>query len=70
MLKRSGQAHGIDEHLPLRPPGSVVVPCFACPEIGFNMELEDQAIDEDFRCADHHHSILHISILIRLSGIS
>ncbi|KAF7973122.1 hypothetical protein HWV62_16156 [Athelia sp. TMB] len=49
MLKRSGQAHEIDKHLPLRPPGSVVVPCFACPEPGFNMSLDDQEIDEEFR---------------------
>ena len=62
MLKRSGQAHGIDEHLPMRPPGSVVVPCFACPEPGFNMSIDDQEIDEDFRYELfkilHHASLL------------
>ncbi len=37
IIKRSGQVHGIDKHFPFRPKGSVVVPCFACPEIGFNL---------------------------------
>ncbi|KAF7969559.1 hypothetical protein HWV62_26913 [Athelia sp. TMB] len=49
MLKRSGQAHGIDAHFPLRPPGSIIVPCFACPEVGLNMSFDDQEIDEEFR---------------------
>lgn len=49
MIKRSGQAHGVDEHLPFRPPGNVIVPCFACPELGFNMKIEDQDIDREFR---------------------
>jgi hypothetical protein len=37
MIKRGGQAHGIDKHFPFRPKGSVVVPCFSCPEFGFNL---------------------------------
>ena len=47
--KRSGQGHGIDEEFPDRPPGSIVVPCFACPERGFNMEDSDMS-DEDIQC--------------------
>lgn len=47
MLKRSGQAHGIDIYLPLRAPGSVVVACFSCPEPGFNMaEICNQDLGE------------------------
>lgn len=43
----SGQAHNIDTFFPLRRPGSVMVPCFACPEPGFNVP-DDQwtAIDD------------------------
>ncbi|KAK0438714.1 uncharacterized protein EV420DRAFT_1279905, partial [Desarmillaria tabescens] len=37
MKKRSRQAHGIDKHFPQCPAGFVVVPCFACPEWGFNV---------------------------------
>jgi hypothetical protein len=48
MQKRSGQCHGIDKHFPKRVPGGVVVPCFACPEPGFNMEEEDLD-DEELR---------------------
>ncbi|TFK59425.1 hypothetical protein BDN72DRAFT_780779 [Pluteus cervinus] len=36
--RRSGQAHRIDTLLPHRSPGSVAVRCFACPEVGFNLE--------------------------------
>lgn len=50
MVKRSGHAHGIGELLPLRPEGSVVVPCFACPEPGFNMAELCDMDNEEFRC--------------------
>ncbi|KAJ7732066.1 hypothetical protein DFH07DRAFT_755417 [Mycena maculata] len=46
MEKCSGQCHGIDKHFPRRTPGGTVVPCFACPEPGFNMEEEDLDDDE------------------------
>ncbi|KAF9024287.1 hypothetical protein BDZ89DRAFT_954844 [Hymenopellis radicata] len=48
-IKRSGQLFGIDRFFPNRPPGSVVVACFACPEPGFN--VPDRywiEIDDDF----------------------
>ncbi|KDR71018.1 hypothetical protein GALMADRAFT_15660, partial [Galerina marginata CBS 339.88] len=51
--KRSGQGHGIDKEFPDRPPGSIVVPCFACPEPGFNMD------DSDF--SDHD---IHLNFII------
>ncbi|PPQ98101.1 hypothetical protein CVT26_003271 [Gymnopilus dilepis] len=41
LVKNSGQAHNIDRYFPLRRPGSVIVPCFACPEPDFNVP-EDQ----------------------------
>ncbi|KAJ6552669.1 hypothetical protein DFH09DRAFT_1038762, partial [Mycena vulgaris] len=47
MEKRSGQGHDIDKKIPQQKPGSTVVPCFACPEPGFNMEEED--LDDDMR---------------------
>ncbi|TDL22683.1 hypothetical protein BD410DRAFT_803124, partial [Rickenella mellea] len=37
MVKRSGQAHGIDTLVPHRQPGSLVVMCPTCPEPEFNM---------------------------------
>ncbi|KAF7975232.1 hypothetical protein HWV62_10194 [Athelia sp. TMB] len=49
MLKRSGQAHGIDALLPHRPKGSVIVPCFSCPEPGFNMEFDAPWVDDELR---------------------
>lgn len=51
MKKRSGQEHGIDEHFLHRMPGSVMVPCFACPEPGFNMDDDDDMDEEDIRSA-------------------
>ena len=49
MLKKSGQAHDINTVLTLRPQGSVVVPCFSCPEPGFNMVKVCNSTNEDFR---------------------
>ena len=49
MLKRSSQAHGIDTVLTLRPRGSVIVPCFSCPEPGLNMAEICDIKNEDFR---------------------
>ena len=51
MRKRSGQEHDIDAHFPHRMPGSVMVPCYACPEPGFNMNENDMddMDDEDIR---------------------
>ena len=46
MQKRSGQDYGIDEHFPLRVQGSFMVPCFACPEPGFNMDNEEMDDEE------------------------
>lgn len=48
MVIRSGQAHGIDEHLPEnRWPGSVVVVCPACPEPGFNLQANWEDLVKD-----------------------
>ncbi|KAJ7721362.1 hypothetical protein B0H16DRAFT_1335380, partial [Mycena metata] len=38
LLKRCGQMHGIDELLPHRPAGNLLVWCPACPEPGFNSD--------------------------------
>ncbi|KAF8204536.1 hypothetical protein BJ912DRAFT_277 [Pholiota molesta] len=43
----SGQAHNIDTFFPLRRPGSVMVPCFACPEPGFNVPDDQWAMIDD-----------------------
>lgn len=60
MVKRSGQAHGIQELLPLRPEGTVVVPCFCCPEPGFNMAEIDDATNPEFRYAFRYISVASI----------
>jgi hypothetical protein len=39
-LRRSGQAHGIDELVPHRRPNSITIRCPCCPEVGLNVELE------------------------------
>lgn len=56
--KRSGQEHGIDKHFPDRAPGSVVVPCFRCPEPGFNMDESDMD-DEEIKYNIYSFSTLH-----------
>ncbi|KAJ3576610.1 hypothetical protein NP233_g319 [Leucocoprinus birnbaumii] len=38
LRRRSGQEHNIDLVLPHRRFGSLAVRCFACPEVGFNVE--------------------------------
>ncbi|KAJ7131489.1 hypothetical protein C8R43DRAFT_895982 [Mycena crocata] len=38
--RRLGQAHGIDEFVPHRQPGSLALRCPSCPEVGFNITLE------------------------------
>ncbi|KAK0491689.1 hypothetical protein IW261DRAFT_1556841 [Armillaria novae-zelandiae] len=37
MYKWGGQVHNMDTYFPSHPTGSVVVPCFSCPERGFNV---------------------------------
>jgi hypothetical protein len=44
MKKRLGQAHGIDQLLPHRPDGNLVVYCPACPKPGFNIEKEQKLL--------------------------
>ncbi|KAK0243559.1 hypothetical protein EDD85DRAFT_988135 [Armillaria nabsnona] len=48
MFKQSSQVHGVDQHFPSRPAGSVAVPCFSCPERGFNVSdtVMDTITDE------------------------
>ncbi|KAJ7018652.1 hypothetical protein C8F04DRAFT_1198692 [Mycena alexandri] len=38
LKKRLGQEHGIDEFIPLRPKGNLVLYCPSCPEPGFNSD--------------------------------
>ncbi|KAK7444303.1 hypothetical protein VKT23_015315 [Stygiomarasmius scandens] len=49
MYKQSGQGHNIDEIMEVMVPGwqkrSLIVPCFACPQRGFNME--EEVLEED-----------------------
>ncbi|KAJ6535032.1 hypothetical protein B0H19DRAFT_964179 [Mycena capillaripes] len=40
LVRRTGQAHGIDEFMPHRRPNSLTVRCPGCPEVGFNISLE------------------------------
>ncbi|KAJ7033844.1 hypothetical protein C8F04DRAFT_1183806 [Mycena alexandri] len=39
LKKRVGQEHGIDEFIPLRPKGNLVLYCPSCPEPGFNSHI-------------------------------
>jgi hypothetical protein len=39
LLKRAGQLHGIDQILLYRPAGNLLVWCPACPESGFNSDM-------------------------------
>ncbi|KAG6810078.1 hypothetical protein H0H92_013396 [Tricholoma furcatifolium] len=49
MVRRSGQAHGIDDMLGYRHPSSLTVRCPACPSVGFNVEqaVIDTATEEE-----------------------
>ncbi|KAK1217927.1 hypothetical protein PQX77_019402 [Marasmius sp. AFHP31] len=38
--KRAGLPYAMDKHFPNRRPQSMVVPCFTCPERGFNIDHE------------------------------
>ncbi|THV04648.1 hypothetical protein K435DRAFT_649011 [Dendrothele bispora CBS 962.96] len=67
MFKQSGQGHNIDEVMEVMVPGwqkrSLITPCFACPQPGFNME--EEVVDEDemkhletlFLSADGHFGL-------------
>jgi hypothetical protein len=44
MKKRMGQEHGIDQLLPFRPPGNLVLYCPACPKIGFNIPRDQKPV--------------------------
>ncbi|TDL14301.1 hypothetical protein BD410DRAFT_734301 [Rickenella mellea] len=46
MMKRMGQAHGIDTVLTHRTPGNMAVQCPACPEPGFNMDERIEPLDK------------------------
>jgi hypothetical protein len=66
MRKRSGQLHGIDRLLPHRKPGSVIVPCLACPEPFFNMDKDWKSTPQDMRWVYGNPAIIiqfiHISL--------
>ncbi|RXW12071.1 hypothetical protein EST38_g13783 [Candolleomyces aberdarensis] len=50
-VRHAGQAHGIDELLPLRRKGSIATRCPACPEVGVNISQEViDAAHEDETC--------------------
>ncbi|TFK61216.1 hypothetical protein BDN72DRAFT_778500 [Pluteus cervinus] len=57
--RRSGQNHGIDEYLPSRRPGSLALRCFACPEVGFNI---DQITLDSALKSDCHKYTLFLSL--------
>jgi hypothetical protein len=40
MVRRSGQAHGIDTIITTRRPLSLAIRCPACPEVGVNVDRE------------------------------
>jgi len=65
MKKRSGQEHGIDMHFPNRMAGSVMVPCFACPEPGFNMDEDNDMDEEDIRSVHSSHLFRLYSLVCR-----
>ncbi|KAL0061228.1 hypothetical protein AAF712_011987 [Marasmius tenuissimus] len=51
ILKRAGIWHNLWHHFPLRKPGAVSFPCFACPEPGFNAPedwLDGEEVDDEF----------------------
>ncbi|KAF8144371.1 hypothetical protein K438DRAFT_1435719, partial [Mycena galopus ATCC 62051] len=58
LQRRTGQAHGIDEHVPHRRAASLALRCPACPEVGFNMTLEEMAnATEEERYLQHKYTL-------------
>ncbi|KAJ7466564.1 hypothetical protein B0H11DRAFT_1733162 [Mycena galericulata] len=47
LQRRTGQAHGIDQYVPDRQPGSLTVRCPACPEVGYNITEESMKAAEE-----------------------
>ncbi|KAK0474520.1 hypothetical protein IW261DRAFT_1422824 [Armillaria novae-zelandiae] len=51
MYKWGGQVHNMDTYFPSRPTSSVVVPCFSCPERGFNvMDTIMETVSDENQC--------------------
>ncbi|KAF7367681.1 hypothetical protein MSAN_00831800 [Mycena sanguinolenta] len=59
LQRRTGQAHGIDAHLPHRRAGSLAIRCPACPEVGFNITEEILAAADE---SEKHKYRLFLSI--------
>ncbi|TFK58222.1 hypothetical protein BDN72DRAFT_782377, partial [Pluteus cervinus] len=55
LARRAGQAHGIDAQFPNRIPKSLAVRCFACPDIGFN--IEKRVVDAASEAESHKYSL-------------
>lgn len=49
LQKWTGQAHNILADFPHQMPGSLVIPCVACPEEGFNMEKGWERTPEELK---------------------
>ncbi|KAG7097693.1 hypothetical protein E1B28_005018 [Marasmius oreades] len=48
--RRSGQSHGVDTHVPHRRPGCTALHCPACPEPGFNIDVDEiRDVKPEFR---------------------
>lgn len=48
--KHTGQAYNLSSFFPHRPPGSLVLHCFGCPEDGFNMEKGWEKTPAELKC--------------------
>ncbi|KAJ7275700.1 hypothetical protein C8J57DRAFT_1589774 [Mycena rebaudengoi] len=56
---RTGQAHGIDKHVPHRQPGSLTLRCPGCPEVGYN--ISEEAMSEALE-SERHKVTLFLSM--------
>ncbi|KAJ6559495.1 hypothetical protein DFH09DRAFT_1316801 [Mycena vulgaris] len=59
LQRRTGQAQGIDKHVPHRRPGSLTLRCPACPEVGFNISAETMKNALD---SERHKFTLFLSV--------
>jgi hypothetical protein len=49
LKKRTGQCHNINQLFPTRPSGSMVLYCPCCPEVGVNVDKNDERVSSDMR---------------------
>lgn len=63
MVQRSGQAHGINKYIQHCQKNCIVIHCPACPELGWNIDLEIlQSASKSEKCVVFHLNFMWFSV--------